>query len=399
MKRSGLKIVVLFVLLFVFFVSEKAVLAEEGVTKDEILIGSTLDLSGPIAFMGHGIREGVTLYFKYINENGGIHGRKVRFLVEDDGFQSPRSVQGAKKLVTKDHIFCMTMNLGATNISAMLPFLEENKVPMLPAGTGNEALAIPPRKYVFLVDTGYSNQGKLAVKYIMTSLKAKKPKVAILYQDDLTGNQWRNGVNAGCAKYGIKDVLEVSYKRGAVDFSSQIAKCKQVGATHIFCYTNVREPAAIMKEAQRIQYKAVYLTSNASEMPKVLELAGDSVDYSNGYYALGVINDLNTEDTKGYRLYKQLCQKAGLSKEEVGNNMRIWGFQSAITLCEVLQRAGKDLTREGFIKAAETLNNFDNGIQVPTTWRPDRRDGGRANKIYKAEKGIWVPKSGWISVD
>jgi len=397
MKKFKFGMVVLSALLSFFLISGGMAKAEDGVTKDEIRIGTTLDLSGPIAFMGIGVRDGAMMYFKYINDKGGIHGRKIKLLAEDDGFQSPRTVQAAKKLVTKDKIFCMTMSLGSANVFAMLPFLEENKIPLLPAGTANEALAVPPRKYVFLTDTGYTIQGILAVKYMMTTLKAKNPKVAVIYQEDVTGQQWLGGVKAGCDKYGIKDVMEVSFKRGAIDFGSQISKCKQAGITHIFTHTNVREPAAIMKEAQRIQYKAVYITNNASQGPKVLELAGDSVDYTNGYYAMGIINDFNTENTKGYTLYKQECQKANLPKAEIENTMRIWAFQAAMTLCEVLQRAGKDLTREGFIKAAETMNHYDNGIEVPTTWTHDRRDGGRSVKIYKAEKGVWIPKTGWIS--
>jgi branched-chain amino acid transport system substrate-binding protein len=399
MKKIKLGMVVLSALLSFFLITGGMAKAEDGVTNDEIRIGTTLDLSGPIAFMGISVRDGAMMYFKYINDQGGIHGRKVKLLAEDDGFQSPRTVQAAKKLVTKDGIFCMTMSLGSANVFAMLPILEENKIPLLPAGTANEALAVPPRKYVFLTDTGYTIQGILAVKYMMTTLKAKNPKVAIIYQEDVTGQQWFGGVKAGCDKYGIKDVLELSFKRGAIDFGSQISKCKQAGITHIFTHTNVREPAAIMKEAQRIQYKAVYITDNASQGPKVLELIGDdALAYTNGYYAMGIINDFNTENTKGYQLYKQECKKANLPPVEIENTMRIWSFQAAMTLCEVLQRAGKDLTREGFIKAAETMKNYDNGIEVPTTWSPDRRDGGRSVKIYKAEKGnLWVPKTGWIS--
>lgn len=397
MKRIKLGIAVIGILLSFFLISGTIVKAEEGVTKDEIRIGSTMDLSGPIAFAGQTIRDGALLYFKHINEQGGIHGRKIKFLVEDDGYQSPRAVQGAKKLVTKDGIFCMSMNLIAHNIAAMTPFLEENKVPMLPAGSANDSLVRPFRKYIFLTDTGYTIQGMLAVKYMMTTLKAKNPKVAVLYQDGLTGKQWLEGVKAACARYGIKDVLELSFKPMAVDFSSQISKCKQAGITHVFTCTGIREPAGMMKEAQRTQYKAVYFGMNAAEDPKVLALAGDAVDYSNGYYVMGILNDYYTEDTKGYRLYKQECKKAGLSKAETENNYRMWGFQAAITLSEVLQRSGKNLTREGFIKAAESMKNYDNGIEVPTTWAPDRRDGGRSVKVYKADKGNWIPVTGWIA--
>lgn len=397
MKRVKVGMAVLVIVVSFFLVFGGSAIAENGVTDDEIVIGSTMDLSGPIAFAGQTIRNGALMYFKYINEQGGINGRKIKFIVEDDGYQSPRAVQGAKKLVTKDKVFCMSMNLIAHNIAAMTPFLEENKVPMLPAGSGNESIVVPFKRYIFTVDTGYPIQGHLAVKYMMTTLKAKNPKVAVLYQDGLTGKEWLKGVKTASAKYGIKDVLELSFKPMAIDFSSQVSSLKKEGITHVFMAMGIREPALIMKEAQRVQYRAVYFAMNASHDPKVLALAGDAANYSNGYYIMGIINDYYTDDTKGYRLYKQQCQKAGLSKAETESTYRIWGFQAAITLSEVLKRTGKNLTREGFIKAAETMKDFDNGIEVPTTWGADRRDGGRSVKVYKADKGNWIPVSAWLS--
>lgn len=370
--------------------------AEEGVTDTEIRIGSTGDLSGPIAFMGVSVRDGLNLYFKYINDQGGIHGRKIKLLVEDDGFQSPRAVQGAKKLITRDGILFMTSNLGSAACNAMYPLLEQYKVPMIPAGTANEALAIPPRKYLFLIDTGYTIQGILGVQYIIESLGVKNMKPACIYQEDITGNQWLGGVKKGCERYGIKDILELPFKRGAVDFSAQIAKCKEAGVTHIFTHTNVREPAAMMKEAQRIQYRATYITDNASIGPKILELIGDTINSTNGYYGTGIINDVYTEDTKGYRLFKKLSKKYGMCS--IDNTMHLWAFNTGMLVCDVLERAGKNLTRESLMKACEETQNYDNGIHCPITWSPDRRDGGRSVKIYKVVNGKWAPQTGWITI-
>ena len=382
-------------LLSFFLVGGGIAQAEHGVTKDEIIIGSTLDLSGPIAFVGQSFKDGVGLYFKYVNDKGGIHGRKIKFLAEDDGFQSPRTVQAAKKLITKDDIFCMTVNLGSSNISAIIPLLEEHKVPLLPVGTSNEALAIPPRKYIFVTDTGYGLMSRIGLRYMMETLKAQNPKVAVIYQDDLPGQEWLAGVKTGSAKYGITDILELPFKRGSVDFSSQIAKCKQAGITHIFHHSGLREPAMMMKEAQRIQYKAVYITNPASGAPKVLELAGDAVDYTNGFYCMASLVVPAFHKSKNIELYKELIKKYNIGSVE--NSLNLYAFQMAITLCEVLERSGKDLTREGFIKAAETMKNYDNGITAPFTWGPNRREGGQSIMVYQAEKGVWTPRTGWIS--
>lgn len=394
MKRFKAGIAVIGVLLSFFLISGGIVQAEQGVNKDEILIGSTMDLSGPIAFMGQSMMEGLNLSFKYFNDQGGINGRKIRLLVEDDGFQSSRSVLAAKKLVTKDEVFCMVQNIGALNISAQLPILEGYGVPLLYAGTPSEALAYPPKKYIFIGDSGYGTQGAVMMKYIVETLKVRKPKIAVLVLEEQAGTQLFNGVKDACAKYGITDILQLNHKRGAVDFSSQMSICKKEGVTHVIVLSNIREPAFIMKEAQRIQYKATYFLTNGSFGLKVLELAGDALSHTHGVYVASGVSDINTEDTKGFRLYKEARDKY---KVKVDNTSTYYSFGVGLLVGEVLKRAGKDLTREGLIKAAETMNNYDNGILNPITWSPDRRDGGRSIKLFKAVDQKWAPATGWVS--
>ncbi|PKN66981.1 MAG: hypothetical protein CVU54_17495 [Deltaproteobacteria bacterium HGW-Deltaproteobacteria-12] len=396
MKRVKLGIVVLSALLSFFLIAGGIVQAEDGVTKDEILIGSTMDLSGPLAFMGQSWRDGANLYFKHINDQGGIHGRKIKLLIEDDGFQAPRTVQGVKKLITRDKVFVMSMNMGAAGIFAILPLLEEYKIPMLPAGTANSKLVDPPRKYVFLMDTSYITQAIVGAKYVKETLKVNKPIVACIYQDDVTGQQWFEGTKIAFDRvYGIKNVLDLSYKRGAIDFSSQISKCKQAGVTHVFMHVNDREPAAIMKEAQRVQFKALYITSSAAASRKTVELAGDSINYSGGLLMSTYAVDLH-DDTPAINFYRSLIKKYNMCS--VDNPMNGWGYQAAIVLCEVIKRAGPDLTREKFIKAAETLKGFDSGMMTPVTWTPTKRGGGDAAWIFKADPSTnqWRRISSWI---
>ncbi|MCD6569850.1 MAG: ABC transporter substrate-binding protein [Deltaproteobacteria bacterium] len=366
--------------------------AEVGVSKKEIKIGGIVDLSGPIAFMGKGVSDGAKLYFKYINDKGGIYGRKITYILEDDGYQSPRSVQACKKLVTKDKVFCIFMVLGSAQCNAMYPFLESRGIPLLLPGTQNRDMGVPPRKYLFLADPHYTTQGKLAVEYIVEDMGIKDPKIACIYQDDTPGHDWRRGVRIGCKHYGLKP-LELPYKRGSVDFSSQVAKCKDAGITHILMWTLVREPAIIMKEAQRLQYKATYTTSTASMVKKVIDLGGDAIDYTNGFYCTGMVYDAYTETTPRIIEFKENMAKYKMC--DIDNFYNLYGYQAAVTLVEGLKRAGKKLTREGLIKALETFRNFDNGILSPITWGPNRRAGGSAVRMYKVKNGRWTPIGDW----
>lgn len=376
----------------IYILSASLCFAETGVTRTTIKIGTITDLSGPAAFYGKGIIEGASLYFKYINDNGGIHGRKIEYAVEDDGYQAPRAVQACKKLVTRDQVFCLFMITGSVQINAVYPFLKYMKVPCLLPGTQSRSLTIPPRKYLFQAGTTISTQGKQALEFVVDDLKIKKPKVACLYQDDGPGHDWRRGVKIAARHYEL-DVLDLPYKRGASDFSSQIARCKDAGITHILMYTLVREPALIMKEAERLQYRAAYVSSTFSASNKVIHLIGDTIKSTNGFYATSLINDPLTVNNKTIKEYKSNIKKYRMcSLENFGN---VYGYQSAVTLVEGLKRAGKNLTREGIIKAFETFKNYDNGLFAPTTFSPNNRTGSKAVKVYRVIGGYWKAQGGW----
>jgi len=357
--------------------------AEVGVSEKEVKIGGIVDLSGPIAFMGKGVSDGAKLYFKHINDQGGIYGRKIKYILEDDGYSSPRAVQACKKLVVRDKVFCIFHVLGSAQCNAMYPFLESKGIPLLIPATQNRDMGVPPRKYLFLADTHYTTMGKLAVEYIVDDMGIKDPKIACIYQDDTPGHDWRNGTRIGCKYYGL-DLLEFPYKRGTVDFSPQIAKCKDAGITHILSWTLIREPAILMKEAQRLQYKATYFTSLASMAKKVIDLAGDAVDYSNGFYCTGTVYDAYTETTPRITEFKNNMAKYKMC--DIDNFYNYYGYQAAVTLVEGLKRAGKNLTREGMIKALETFKGFENGILAPITVGAQQEGGRRRCKDVQGKK-------------
>ncbi len=382
---------IFFASVFLLFTSGAAS-AEDGVTADEIIIGGIMDLSGPAAHMGAGISEGSRLYFRQLNDSGGIYGRKIRYILEDDGFQVPRAVQACKKLVVKDKIFCMFGVLGSGENNALYPFLSSMGIPLVLPGAQDRNLGVPSRKYLFQAQTDYTTQGKIAVEYIIEDMKIKEPRIACCFQDDVSGYDWRNGVRIAAKHYKLK-VLELPYKRGAVDFSSQVANCREDKVTHVLIMAMVREPALIMKEAQRIQYRAVYICAAPSTTKKALELAGDSVNYAVGLYSTNTLNDPATINNVMIRQYKDAIARYGKCSADFFEN--VYGYQTAMILCEGMRRAGKNLTREGFIKALETFRNYDSGFFPPITWRPDKRSGCDGVKIYRVVNGGWQAISDW----
>ena len=225
------------------------------------------------------------------------------------------------------------------------------------------------------------------MEWLVEDKGIKDPKIAVMYQDDAPGHDWKRGVSIACKHFGLEP-LDLPYKRGAVDFSSQVAKCKESGITHVLMWTLVREPAMILGEAKRLEYKPTFICANPSISAKVLELAGDAVDYVNGFYATNIMFDPEAEASASYDSLKANIAKYNMG--DANDYYCVYGYQAAITFTEGLKRAGKDLTREGLIKALETFDNYDNGMLAPITWGPDRRGGGNSVKIFQAKSGKWA---------
>lgn len=348
-----------------------AATAEVGVTDTEVRIGGIVDLSGPIAFMGKGVSGGASTYFKMINDQGGVHGRKIVYLVEDDSYSPPKAVAAAKKLIERDKVFSVFMVLGSAQALAMYPTLERAGVPLIQPATQNSRMADPPKKYLFHADPNYIVQAKIGVDYAVKELAMKNPKMAVLYQDDEPGQDWLKGVKEACAHYKLNLVAETSYKRGTVDFSSQVARMKDAGAELVMMWTLVREPAAILKEAMKLQWRPVWITATPSTADVVLKLAGDAAFYGKGFFGTAILAfpwDMNPAAVEFMNVWAKY-------------NDRPWGFYDwygwgcAKILVEGLKRAGKDLTREGLLKAFDTFTGYRSGVFGPITWRPDKRSG------------------------
>ena len=346
--------------------------AENGVTDTEVIIGGVVDLSGPIAFMGKGVSRGANTYFQMINDQGGIHGRKIKYLVEDDGYSPPKSVAAAKKLIERDNIFSMFMVLGSAQTLAMYPILERAGVPLIQPATQNSHIGTPVKKFLFLADPTYVDQAKIGVDYAIGELKLENPKVGMIYQDDEPGHDYRDGVKAACEHYKLELVADVPYKRGTVDFSAHVAKLKDAGANLVMMWTLIREPAGILKEAQKVEYKPTWITATPSTADVVLKLAGESSFYGSGYYGTAIVY-YPFPDNPAFIEMNSVWSK--YNGEEPWGFYDWYGWGCAQIMVEGLRLAGQDLTREGLIKAMETMTDFKTNVFGPITYSATKHNG------------------------
>ncbi len=347
----------------------------QGVTDDTIRLGMIADLTGPLAFVGQQARDGAQLYIDQVNARGGVYGRKLELIVEDDGYQPARSVAAYRKLVDLDDVFCFIGNVGSPTTQAVLPMMEREKVPLLWPTALSSAIYTPPRRYVFASMISYHISSWIMAQYVRDTGDGGDVRLGVIYQDDDFGLDGLAGLREAAAYYDLPIVAEESYKRGAVDFSTQVLNIKKADPTHVILWTVLRETAAILKEADQLDWRPQFLVNNAAADNVLAKLAGRSA----GNALILTILDTSREEEQTQQ-YVQLI--GNHAKDRAPSQFHAFGFAMVQTLVEALERAGRDLTREKLVESLETFDHWDeNLLSTPISYNPKLR-GGLAIRVF-----------------
>jgi len=389
------------ILTMVIFLSAGFAYAETGVTQDTIKVGVISDLTGPAAIGGIGMADGITSFFNELNEKGGIHGRKVQAIVEDCAYSPAKAVTAAKKLMTNDQIFAFVSSWGTAPTTALFPIAEKEKIPIAPACSLSTSMYDPLKRYVFAVGTNYVDQSILIVEYILNDLKAKNPKIALFCQDDDWGQDHKNGLEIARKKYNLPPIAVESYKYDAVDFSSQVINLMREKPDFVILASAIRSGAMFLKEAYKLQWKTTFIGSNTLGLLATLQLAGE---YGQGLLVLNIFA-MPDEDIPGMK------RLVAASEKYFGNKWKpapekihpyyVYGWLNAMVFAEGAKRAGKDLTREGLVKAMEGIQNFDpEGVMGPISFSPTSHGTPGFARMTKGdvEKKKFIPLTGWRAV-
>jgi len=259
-----------------------------GISTNEIKIGTFSALTGPVAIIGAPFNHGLLSYINWINDQGGVYGRKIKVISYDDQFNPALTVTGVKKMVEEDKVFAIVGGLGTPGCLAVMDYLNEKGVPFVYQGSGVSALAIPPKKYVFAVQPNYTNEGQIFVKYIVNELKLKK--IALLYRDDDAGREGSVGVDQGINKFGGELVVKSPFPGTETDFTSYLLKVKQSEADALIVYeptdsaiaSNILKTAKSLGLTQKIflPYSHAGIVAAAGEAAENVYITG-WVDFSN----------------------------------------------------------------------------------------------------------------------
>lgn len=355
-----------------------------GVTDTTVKIGGFAAQSGPVAPIGVSVRKGFEGYIKHVNDNGGVHGRKIEIVkVVDDEFTAAKALAASKELVESDKVFALAPVLGTPGVQASMDYWIEQNIPVVYPMTGIEQTAHPAKKNVFAVQPNNYDEAKILTQYAVKDMGKKK--VAVLWQNSDMGKQGLKGVKDIVGTLGAELVYEASHEATAVDFATFVTQVKQKGADAVIIYTVLAQSAGIMKELQKQGVNIAMFTSYVNADPVNLpKLASDA--------AVGLVTGgwVPVADPTSPRI-KQFYEIYGkYNNGEKPNAYSTAGFIAAELMVKGLQDAGKDLDREKFIAALEALKNWTGIMATDISYGPGDRRGSTAfylNKVAKNDKG------------
>ena len=327
-----------------------------GVTDTEILLGSSLALSGHASFLGTQTLHGALSYLNHINEQGGIHGRKIKVIAYDDGYDPPRCVANTQKLINQDKIFAFFCYVGTPTSVKIIPIVEEAKIPLLGLFTGANALREPFKRYIINVRASYYQETRAAVKHFVEDLDVKK--MAVFYQYDAYGFDGLSGTEIALKKYGLAPVATGTYIRGTLDVEDGLNKIIPSGAEAVIMIGTYDPCAKFIKLAKSKGFDPIFHNVSfvgADELAKKLGKEGEGV----------IITQVVPPPEERVLLpaakdYARLLAK--YYPQCVPTFVGFEGFVNAKILVEGLRRAGRELSREGFIDAIDTLERYFVGI-------------------------------------
>jgi ABC-type branched-subunit amino acid transport system substrate-binding protein len=341
--------------------------AENGVTHNKIILGQAAVFSGPAAQLGIQMRNGVKAYLDYVNERGGVHGRKLELITEDDKYEASVAPGASKKLIEQHKVFALLGYVGTPTAAAHLPVVIQAKVPLVGLFTGAEILRDPFSRYIFHVRASYYDETERIVEQVLST---GGRTISVFYQADNYGEAGRMGTEIALKKRGMKIHSTGTVERNTIKVEEAV---KAIHAS---------QPDAIVMVSQY---------TSCAEFIRQMKKAGSGATFYNvSFVGSKALADALGKDGVGVAIsqvvpfpwgtavpvvkeYQQLAKKAGYTDY---NFSALEGFLSAKVMVEGLRRAGKNPTREGLINALEKMHDVDlGGFWV--SYSPKNRAGSK----------------------
>ena len=368
-----------------------AMVAPVSAAAADVKVGSTGPLSGSLSLLGQGVRDGIQVYFDYINDQGGVNGRKIVFISEDDGYEPMRAVASAKKLVEQDNVVALVSPVGTPSNAAMVPYVEERKVPLFAPYAFSHSLTSPTKRYVFTTLPEVRVQAGLLADYLVKQLK--QTKIAVIYQNDDFGQDAVIGFEDHLKQSNVP-ITKLPFDRGATNFSGVVAQAHESGAEDIVFFGIPRDAALILKECAKLGWKPQFSGHNALGDPQSFTLAGPQL--LEGAIAVAVMEPLDSTKPEVAEFIAR--QKKYLPKTNP-TTYSMHGYNAAEIFVDALKRVQGEPTSEKIVAELEKTKGLNTGLMGPITFTPTDHAGSHSAAFMRAKEGKWVVVTPWIGAN
>jgi branched-chain amino acid transport system substrate-binding protein len=360
--------------------------AEPGVTDNEIKIGILGSLTGPAAIFGTGNLAGATIAFEEINAAGGINGRKLESISLDDESSPPKAIAAYKRLADQEKVFAIFGPAASAVGQALVPTLKASTTPTFGSIFSTPAVTEPPIPMFFR--SGVMNdrqQGSAIADHVVDSLGAKK--IALVSQSDEYGKRGGEAVVTRLAERKIELVSNEFFNISDTDFTAQISRAVAAAPDVLIVYGYPNPSAIITRQAKQLGLKAKIMGANSAGSRKYPEIVGEAAAGTQNVLALKVLPEGDDPAAVKFRtnFEKRFPDLARQGRPDMGD---VLGYGGALVFIEGLKRAGPQLTQAGFVKALESLKDFDTGLILPTTFSSTVREGNQSAKIVEIQTDL-----------
>ena len=354
-----------------------------GVTDAEVVFGMCSPFSGPARELGRGMKTGMEMAFAVTNEQGGVHGRRLRLVALDDGYEPDRNRECMRELVEVRKVFAIAGNVGTPTAVVAVPYAIEKRVLFYGAFTGAALLREdPPARYVFNYRASYAEETAASVKYLVDVRRLRPNQIAVFAQEDAYGDAGYNGVARQVRRYGYDSskILRVGYKRNTSDVGEAVqAVLKDRGrAQAIVMVPTYKAAAKFIERVVNGGFKPIFASVSfvgATAFAEELGVLGPR--YTEGVIVTQVV-PLPTSNATFVMRYRYLLKR--LSTGESPDFVSLEGYVAGLVLAEGLRRTGRALDTERLVDTLETIRGLDLGIGATINFGPSEHQG--SHKIW-----------------
>jgi branched-chain amino acid transport system substrate-binding protein len=357
-----------------------------GVTDTEIKLGTHFALSQSPAAAYAPIAYGMKAYFDYINDQGGVNGRKINFIIGDDHYNPSDTVEVVRQLVEQQHVFAVVLGLGEATHSAVYKYLEDNGVPDLFITSGLLKWSEPVVRTRFAGSVDFVTEGRMLGKYVVDHYPGAK--LGLLLQNDEMGTDSEKGLNMAIEGSDVKVVAKETYEPINFDATAQAQRLRNSGADVVIAFAIPPQAASLVKNAREtLSWDVPILVSGIDVSQIFLDLAG--AQNAEGIVSIVMGHQINETDQPGIQQHIEIMKKYGNGIEP--SNFTLYGQGMAELTVEGLKGAGRDLTRDSLIDALESIRGWQcSACVVPMSLSPTDHRPLEIEMYDNVQDGQWV---------